>query len=123
MGRSEFEADAAGPSEIARRSAQELAAIHATLLGLEEAIAGAGLSDHLRDPAALDALQSLDRAAQAVEGMETFLRRWAATLPDGPAVAIVGLVAGLALRDVSDRLQGLGAAKPPASRSGEVDLF
>lgn len=112
--------DHAGPAEVAQRAARELAAIHAALVDLEEVLAGPGRLHGAGDPAAMRAMQSLDRVRQAAEGMATFLDRWAPHLPEGPRIGTGDLVAGLALRDLSDRLRGGGS---PAAAGGEVDLF
>jgi hypothetical protein len=109
--------EAAGPSEVARRAASELAALHAALAALEAHLGEAGAA---RGVGAVETLQSLDHARQTAGGMAVFLRRWAATLPDGPPASTDALVAGLALRDLGERLRG---AVPAADRGGEVDLF
>ena len=110
----------AGPSEIARRAARELAIIQAALADVEEGIAVSELACGARDSAALQAMQSLDRLRQSAEGMATFLGRWAHHLPEGPPVGIDDLVADLALRELSDRLRG---AETSTARGGQVDLF
>lgn len=113
--------EGAGPAAIAGRAAREVAAIRAALARIEDRLAEARPSAPDGGARLSEAMQALDHLRQTAGDLSTFLDRWAATLPEAPAVGTGPLVAGLALRDLGDRLAGRPADGPV--RSGEVDLL